>query len=382
MKYRNFAVFILMITLFSVSVIGCSKVSDVKVPETLSDAKNKMAEGNLDGANSDYLQVLSADPTNAEANFGAALLGVLGVAVDNNTRTLAAKFGAINTPATLNELFNSISANQASSAVMNYSAFIQTAITPEVTPSEIQSYIKATLIPALEKALDRLAVVEANPNFKFIVTTKMSGADKDREIDLGEIYSLDLLGSLMKAGLHELISYNWDFSTTNPLSEESFGTLKSDGAGNMTTAEDLYIRAMNKWIAGINYIDAETDDQTDDCIPKFDDPNLKNSVLTAIGLVKSSLTDGNTTFPITSSESIVVNLKNFYSSPVSDWKVYINGAKNNFPAGYDFTLNGLFPNMQTKDDWDNLMNLINSHTKDFGVGGGIFGVGINSSLNS
>jgi hypothetical protein len=344
---------LIFLLVFSIALVGCGSQTKVDVTKKLSAAESNLENGDLDGAYENYVAALSADPTNTEANFGAAILGILKVAVDENTRNLASKFN-VTLPTNLNTLFNTTTTTQATS-IINLSVLTRTATSPVITPSEVQTYIKNTLIPALDTALARLVVVEANPDFKFIITTKMSKASQDREIDLGEIYALDMLGSFIKAGLHEAIAYNWDYSTSNPLDEATFGTLKSDGSANMAAARDAYIRMFAKWADGINFIAAETDDQSDDCIPKFSNPEEKDKFLEYISLVKNSLENGATTIEVKPGVNLVVDFKTFYSTPIADWKVYINGAKNNFPEGYDFTFNGLFPELTTFEKWNNFI---------------------------
>jgi len=343
---------IVVLLMFSVAIAGCGTQNKVDVTQDLVAAQTNLENGNLDAAMSSYNAAVSADPTNAEANFGAAMLGVLQVAVDDNTRSFAGKFN-VSLPTNLNTLLSTNAAAKASS-VINFATIKQSAASPAITPGEVQAYIKNTLIPALDTALSRLANVESNPDFKYIVTAKMSKSAKDREIDLGEIYALDMLGSFIKAGLHEAIAYNWDYSTSNPLAETSFGTLKSDGAANMLSAKDAYIRMFTKWADGLNSIAAETDDQSDDCIPKYINSAEKDSFLKYINLVKNSLENGATTIDINSDVNMVVNLKTFYSSPVPDWKVYYNAAKNNY-KDFDFTINGIFPELTTPVKWNNFI---------------------------
>lgn len=344
----------ILLLVFSIALVGCGIQSEVDVTRDLVAAKSNLENGDLDGAYDNFVTAVTADPTNAEANFGAAMLGILKVAVDDNTRSLASKFNTT-LPTNLNTLFNTTATPQATS-IINFNSLVQAATSPTVTPSDIQVYIKNTLIPALDTALSRLAYVEANSDFKFMVTKKMSRGNRDLEVDLGEIYALDLLTCSIKGTLHEAISYNWDYSSNNPLGEEAFGTLKADGADSMAAARSAYARMMTKWIDGINFIDAETDDQSDDCIPKFNNSDLKNNFLKYLGLVKDSLEDGATSIDIKSGVNLVVDLKTFYSTPVSDWKTYINGvANNNFPEGYDFTLNGLFPELTTLEKWNDFI---------------------------
>jgi hypothetical protein len=354
MKFRNSLLLLLVAILLMISSTGCNQSPQVNVTETLSSARDKMEAGDLDGALDEYEAVLAADSTNSEANFGAALLGVFSVAVDDNTRALAAKLGA-NVPSTLNGLITTTPTVSASSRIVNYSSFVQAAATPTITPGEVQTYIKNTLIPALDTALGRLAAIEADPDFKYVITSRMTRGGRDVEVDLGEIYALDLMGSMLKAMLHEAIAYNWDYSTSQPLNEPAFGTLKSDGPANMASARTAYIRMMGKWTAGINYIAAETDDQSDDAIPKFPSSSAREDFLKYIGLVKNSLENGDTTIDLNSHASIVVDLKQYYTSPIADWKTYANAVANSY-VGFDYTINGAFPEMTTRADWDNLVN--------------------------
>ena len=360
MKFRYFSYFTIFVLLLTVSITGCAETekAEIDVAQTLSNARDKLIAGDYDGAYQDYLTVLSGDPSNAEANFGAGLLGLFSVAVDENTRAVAEEFGET-LPTTLNELLNPGATGTGASIIRSSST-----PEPQVIPSEIQAYIESTLIPALDTVLGRLAVVEANPDFIFIVTSDMSGGDAAVEIDLGEIYALDVFASMLKGMLHFAVSYNWDSTESNPLDDPDFGTLKSNGATNMTAAMNSFARAINKWIAGINFIDAETDDQSNDGIPKFDNLSDKNNMLNSLNQFKGSLEEGDTIINLMPAVSAVVDYKDYFSSPVTDWKDYYVEDENSdsqiteadFPAGYDYTLSGLFPELDTYAEWDNFMS--------------------------
>lgn len=310
-----------------------------------------MTTGDLDGAYSDYLTILEEAPSNAEANLGAALIEVMNVAVDDNTRALGSRFN-VTIPTSLNELVNSltITSTSATTSVLNAASFTYSATTSAITPSEIQEYIAETLIPALDRALTRLTIVEQDEDFQLIV----AGTRSNTELDLGEVYLLDLIGSSIKGMLHEAISYNWDYNTATPQNEPDFATLKSDGGANMAAAKTAYIRMLDRWIAGINFIDAETDDQTNDAIPKFNRAEDKELLLDYLGLVEDSFVTGATGFEISDSKSIVIDLKSYYDSPVADWKVFYNTAVNT-PEAFDYTVNGLFPDLETYEDWQTLV---------------------------
>ncbi len=339
------------------------EMSQTEMDQLLSTAQIQLEEGKLDEALVTYEKAIEGDPSSAKANFGAGLLGALALIKDNNTRAIFSKAG-ITLPVNLNQLLTVSSSQAVTTHFSNLPSFNRAYGTFTITVPEIQTYIKDTLIPAIDKALARLDKVEQDSSFNFMVTKKMSGGDENVEIDLGEIYALDSYLSFMKAIFQELISYDWNCSyvgTVNPFEDPNypnFGKLKSDGQQNMGKARDAYARMFTKLIAGIEYIAAETDDQSDDGVPKFSKAEEKTDVLKYLNFFKASFENGPTIFNF-GSGSTTVNFKGYYSSPVQDWhKFYIKPANPNSPISasdfgpnYDFTLNGLLPDLNSFSKW-------------------------------
>ncbi|MFH1361168.1 MAG: hypothetical protein ABIH69_00710 [bacterium] len=381
MRVRSFSLFV--IAMLMISLTGCSQVAKTaSVEENLATAEDHVESGDLDGANEAYEDVLASDPDNAEANFYTALIGTFDVVTDPRTIALAEKLGVTNLPKSINELITLPSTVSATSRLQTLSPYSQAAAVT-ITATEVQTYISEVLLPILGRSLERLARVEADATFTHIIPTSVTGSDTALEIDLGEVYALDTYGSFLTGLLNEIVAYNFDYTGTgNPLTDPAapanFGTLKATGTASMHTARDSYVRVINKAIAGINYIEAETDDQTDDAIPKFKEAADRENVLANLNKVKNCFTGVNTTFtrtytssytydpvtrewtPITVEQSIVCNFGNFYTTPVEDWKdFYVDNITSDgsitaadFPDGYDFTFSGLFPEMGSFADWN------------------------------
>ena len=69
----------------------------------------------------------------------------------------------------------------------------QDAIEDPLKVSDIQKTIEEEILPAIDYALERLQIVEGDPDFTFELTPEMQGDEEEepREIDLGEVYMID-----------------------------------------------------------------------------------------------------------------------------------------------------------------------------------------------
>ena len=158
------------------------------------------------------------------------------------------------------------------------------------TVRDLQRIIEETFIPAVDYALARLAVVEDDPDFQFIITPELQGdAEEDSlELDLGEVYILDAQLRTLKAFLLVATAYNLDFDENGSydfLQEEfsdaeilrqlmrvdqdsDFLTLRS--SDGMLPAGLNVLSALEKLEASVAFIRAEEDDQRDDLIRQRD----------------------------------------------------------------------------------------------------------------
>ena len=240
-----------------------------------------------------YQEAIAADPRNTEAQFGAAIAHLLALSSNEVIQAVQDSVGAFGD----NEEFGLMGGGNGAEAVAKLplipAKMTLSALEDPLTVSNIQKAIDEEIIPAIDFALDRLAVVEGDLEFKFILTSEMQGDEEGEalEIDLGEAYMLDAQLRLTKATLLVATAYDFDFdengshefleddSDENVLRHmvrldktSSFMTLKS--AGKMQNAKDEILTAIAKMEGGLAFIRQETDDQEDDIIRREDVTDL------------------------------------------------------------------------------------------------------------
>jgi hypothetical protein len=230
------------------------------------------------------------------------------------------------------------------------------------TVRDLQRIIEETFIPAVDYALARLAVVEDDPDFQFIITPELQGdAEEDSlDLDLGEVYILDAQLRTLKAFLLVATAYNLDFDENGSydfLQEEfsdaeilrqlmrvdqdsDFLTLRS--SDGMLPAGLNVLSALEKLEASVAFIRAEEDDQRDDLIRQRDLEDLDAEIdlsdqadvpdflrdvdgieqaLSKLREVLSGPVDIDADFDGDGEEEILtVNLSAFFYAPVQDLK--------------------------------------------------------------
>ena len=89
----------------------------------------------------------------------------------------------------------------------------QDAIDDPLKVSDIQETIEEEILPAIDYSLERLRIVEGDPDFTFELTPEMQGDEEEepREIDLGEAYLIDAGLRLTKAVFLVATAYDFDF---------------------------------------------------------------------------------------------------------------------------------------------------------------------------
>ncbi len=228
------------------------------------------------------------------------------------------------------------------------------------------------LIPYI---LDRLSIIENDPNFTFLITPAMydTTATDTIEIDLGEIYMLDASIRLLRSFLFVFTAYNLDIynpeftavindETCNDSLESAylkwldtqsgFLTLRNDktptGRTKMENALSSARSTILKIKAGITFIRNELDEQSNDVIKKSYiteadqtiteeglNPNADQfikgkktieDVLTEIDLLISSdytVTADFDSNSATAQGTLVINISNWFMNPVDDFKKLI-----------------------------------------------------------
>lgn len=241
--------------------------------------------------NSLYEEALQLDPNNSDANFGAALTELLIISADQDVNDAFDRWEAFLDTASIFER----GISQSPSSRLNRGLPVRVrdldippntvgrvvfglfglALSSPPQISEIQDLVENELLPRVDYALARLDVVDGFSDYQFTVTPKMQGdsyADS-LEIDLTEIYGMEVVLNLLRFFTSVAISYDFNFATydsaglANTLARSSdFLTLRSDGTTHMASAKTAYLSATEKLEEGINFLKSETDPQDDDII--------------------------------------------------------------------------------------------------------------------
>jgi hypothetical protein len=300
-----------------------------------------------------YTAAYAKDPTNQDANFGLGLTGIFMITQDepvNNAydewQTYLESTTPFETP--LNKKNNtaltigfptslsffSIPDKDLAKTILGTQKM---ALDDAPKLSTIQLIFENNLIPKLDLALSALDLVDDNPQYTFMITPKMQGdLDADSlEIDLTEIYALEVGVNVLKVVLDIAVAYNVDFTgydslgMLNAFSQgSSFLTVRNSGQ-SLADAKTSLLAAIDKLEAGINFLRNETDDQNNDIIkldPGGNDEADLDSILAhtddARDLLTSGLSftgdwDGDEATP---EEELMINLGEYFDTPVLDIK--------------------------------------------------------------
>jgi hypothetical protein len=207
--------------------------------------------------------------------------------------------------------------------------------TPKI--STVQTIFENSLIPKLNDALTKLDYIDDFPEFVFTITPKMQGdlmADP-LEMDLTEIYALQVSLNMLKVVVDMAVAYNLDFTSYDSLGIMEALNPGSDflkvrnGGQSLTDAKSSLLTAVDKLELGIDFLRNEVDSQDDDIIKldpgSSDDADL-DSILAYTDEAREFLTDGlsftedwddNEDTP---DEALTVNLGEYFDSPIQDLK--------------------------------------------------------------
>ena len=251
-----------------------------------------------------YQEAIAADPRNTEAQFGAALTHLLALAANEDVRALQDSINAYtgddegSGKLSIGELNLTATAEIAAKSPLLVAKMTQEAIEDPLKVSDIQRTIEEEILPAIDFSLERLQIVEGDPDFTFELTPEMQGDEEEepREIDLGEVYMIVANLRLLKAVFLVATAYDFDFddngsyaflddgSNENVLRhwerllnpKGTFMTLRSADA--LPGAKASILTAIDKIEEGMASIRAETDDQDDDLILADDLDDLDEEI--------------------------------------------------------------------------------------------------------
>lgn len=382
----------------TLALAGCSKddatapVNPVAAEQEAAAGDAALGSGDYAAANEHYRTALTHDPTNPRANVGAAVTEVYLIQADpevsdavntigglapgfplraGGIERVAPRFGLVARLGMSGQAnWDPITLGRGMSRLM-----LEAAQDP-VMLSQIQSCIRRKVLPRLQYVEARLNRVEAHSNFVLLVPPSVTHEPDTIEVDLGEAYVLDAVVNNIQGVLGVLVAYNFDapYETAPPESllapGTDFGTLWDDGAVQLANARLNLLEARGALEMAIAFISGETDDQSDDVIPKnvlesqdFDEFHHGfNQIYDALNAPVTIEVEDYQNNPV----SVSIQLRNFFTTPIADWKTklpahtFVGGEPVlNDPLDFpDPTFNGIFPEM-TDETWRQLVGPLN-----------------------
>jgi hypothetical protein len=264
-----------------------------------SSDPSSMDMSGVEDANNLFRGAVDKDPSNAAANFGAALTELmLLLDAESTFMTKVTRWEAfLDTTDIFGEPYDDPGLGKISSS--GYSLVAKSPLTLEPTPhfagssylkavtglpkyaqtypqfSDWQNLVESEIMPKVSYAIERLDVVEDDPDFVFKVTPDMQGnpAADTLQLDLTEVYLMDAVLHGVEAVCNIAIAYNLDMATYDTSSMKQmlapsgdFMKIRSGKESAMPTALDDIVLAIDKTDAALAFLEAETDDQIDDII--------------------------------------------------------------------------------------------------------------------
>lgn len=233
-------------------------------------------------ANAMFRERVSADPTNATANFGAALTEVMGSYADPDINSMLKDLegGTASPNSRLFPFTLPIRSGDLHARTDHLAAglakMITAAITDPPSVARIQTVLRTKFVPRLEYALARLAVVEQQSAFEFRITGKMQGDQGLAAVtlDLTEVYLIDVAVRALKASVDQFLVFDFtlnDYRTSTihqalQPTNTTFFVLASDGRTRALGIKSNIALMFVRLRSAVDFLAAETDDQTDDII--------------------------------------------------------------------------------------------------------------------
>ncbi len=228
---------------------------------------------NFQNANAAYKEALRLDPSNREANFGAGITEVLTAYADTEINSSVKRWESyINSHPFSGSLLNTgiplatqpLSIPLLPTAINTFEMFAVALDDPPLI-SEIQATVRNRLLPRIDYAIARLAVVEQDSLFKFKVSGKMQGDSSLLPVYLyiTEIYLTDAGLQAARMGLESFLMYSFDLpdysqsSLVNALQQDntSFLVLAPDGATRAQDAKNAFQTFLDKTTTGIHFLE-------------------------------------------------------------------------------------------------------------------------------
>ena len=315
--------------------------------EDLFAAPGSIQDKDFTAAEKLYKDAVAADPNNPTANFGAAFTHILATFADTAIKNAINRWednpvgpGEPVVPiGSQNSLLHfGIPTGTKEMSIptkvlgTNLVKIIRTATSDPPTIAEMQNLLRDRLLPRIDYALARLAVVEQHPDFELRISGKMQGdvGKKDVYLDLTEVFVMDAMIQGMKALVEQFLVFKFemnDYTTKSAVialqqNNPNFFVLASDGNTHAHNVHSSLITAVGKIRSGVNFLKSETDDQSDDIIKRGSSGIAVkdlDTVLTYLDKIETALT-GTFSVELKDADSdnndytIQISLNNFFNN--------------------------------------------------------------------
>ena len=314
-----------------------------------------------------YTEAQTLHPDNEDANFGVAVTGLMQVVQDQSFNDMIDEWDNYFSNTTLFE------ADTSNTRVLGRQGFglplnadgMRIPITPfldmplrmarmslDYVPqfSELQNIIRDIMLPYIDAGIAGLEKVEANPDYVFTITSAMQPdvGSSSMELDLTEVYTIDMMLHAIKAIANTIIAHNFDFATHDGAGivaelnlGSDFGTINSTGEAELSAAYAAMQSAITKLDNAIDFLENESDDQDNDVIAQMENYSDYQDMRDALDEVNDMITQptwvtynensydgyygdysgtGNYYDYNYEEDSVRVDISKFYTNPFQDLK--------------------------------------------------------------
>lgn len=220
--------------------------------------------------NSLYREAIQLDPSNTNAQFGAAISEILSAFWDTTIYNVISEFEAASMNKPLSRLIgNAVIPTKTSQMIIPSEntalavfSMYKSAIANPPLISRVQNMLRNNLLPKINFAITCLEACEANASFRFKISGKMQG---DQSLDTVSIYRTEvfLTDALMhgiRSLLNSMLIYKFDLPDYSQASivaalqqnSTSFFYINSDGQSRASTAKSDIMAVISKFRSGIS----------------------------------------------------------------------------------------------------------------------------------
>ena len=314
-----------------------------------------------------YNEAQTLHPDNEDANFGIAVTGLMQVVQDQSFNDMIDQWDNYFSNTTLFEADISnthVLGRQGFGLPLNAGGmripigpFLEmplrmARISLDYVPqfSELQNIIRDIMLPYIDAGIAGLEKVEANPDYVFTITSAMQPdvGSSSMELDLTEVYTIDMMLHAIKAIANTIIAHNFDFATHDGAGivaelnlGSDFGTINSTGEAELSAAYAAMQSAITKLDNAIDFLEDESDDQDNDVIAQMENYSDYQDMRDALDEVNDMITQptwvtynennsygyygdysgtGNYYDYNYEEDSVRVDISKFYTNPLQDLK--------------------------------------------------------------